>query len=124
MVWLLLAGDILMLILFALMGQSEHKTYTTFQGTLETAAPFVIAWLIVGLVLGLYKLQHYRSFASMFKRTLIVWILAIPFGMMLRNLYLNSALKIPFLIVALVSTLILLSIWRIIFVWIYNRRNA
>ncbi|WP_018131358.1 DUF3054 domain-containing protein [Effusibacillus pohliae] len=122
--WILLIGDLLMLILFAFIGQSEHKTFTTLGGTLKTAAPFMIAWGVVALIFGLYNMRHYETFAAMFKRTLPVWAIAIPAGLALRALFLGKGIKVPFLVVAMISTFVLLFVWRFLFTWLARWLNT
>lgn len=122
--WLLVLGDIAMLVLFAFLGQSEHKTLTTFGGTLATAAPFIISWLLVGFLTGLYKKEHYENHRTMFRRTLPVWLLGIPGGLGLRALYLGKGIPLSFFAVAMTSTFILLFAWRSLYVMVSKRRKA
>lgn len=122
--WVLFIGDIVMLIVFALLGQSSHKIAVTAAGTLETAAPFIIGWVIVSLVEGLYKVKHYRTLPTVYKRTVLAWVLAIPLGLGLRALYLQKGIPLSFFIVAMTSNFILLFLWRTVFFWFSNRRNV
>lgn len=119
-----MVGDILLILLFALLGQGEHRTFSGVAGVFITAWPFLAGWLAVGVAAGLYQAKHYRSYSAMLKRTLIVWVLGIPFGMLLRILFQHTEFKPPFLVVAMIVNFIFLFGWRFLFVSINKRRNV
>ena len=123
--WILVIGDLLMLLLFAWLGQAEHQTTSTFLRLLEVAAPFAIAWLLVGGLRGLFQIRHYRNYSSMLKGTAQIWIAAIPLGTVLRAWYNGSGIvQVSFLLVGLISTFVLLVAWRTLFVWLNRKRQA
>jgi hypothetical protein len=120
----LLIADIVLLILFAFIGQQEHHTYTGPLSLLKTAAPFILTWVILGFIAGLYKMDTYRSVGSMLKRTLPVWLITAPVAILLRmQIEQESVFPTPFLIVPYITTLILLIGWRFYVVWSVKRRR-
>ncbi|MFC4767083.1 DUF3054 domain-containing protein [Effusibacillus consociatus] len=121
--WVLLIGDLVMLYLFALIGELSHNKFTNPLGTLGTAAPFIIVWLVIGFLAGIYKMEHYNNFGTMFKKTALLWLIAIPAGLGIRALS-TGEIPLPFFIVTMISTFILLFLWRTIYVWVNKRRNA
>lgn len=119
--WLLLAGDVLMLLVFALMGQASHKVDITVAETLKTALPFIVGWLLTGWGIGIYKLIHFQSVSAILKRTVLNWVIAIPLGLVLRAWILGTGFSVPFLFVSMAFTLLLLSAWRLAFVAVAKR---
>lgn len=119
----LVIADIVLLLVFAFIGQQEHHTYTGPLSLLRTAAPFIITWAVLGFVAGLYKLDTYRSVGSMLKRTLPVWLITAPVAILLRmQIEQETTFPVPFMIVSYITTFILLIGWRFYVVWSVKRR--
>lgn len=122
--WWLLIGDIAALLVFSLSGQRSHNMAITLGGVLETALPFIIGWIIISILFGLYRKHNYSTFGTMFKRFLLVWVLAIPLGWFLRGLLFGKGYPWVFLIVSLISTFVIFLIWRAIAYQIIKRRGV
>lgn len=110
---LLPLGDTLALILFATMGRASHAEGLDVVGVAETAAPFVLGWILAGTFTGAYRedaTDTPRSAAVVTART---WIVGIPVGLLLRMLYLRRGVPVSFAIVTMLTTLALLGLWRV-----------
>lgn len=116
---LLALVDVSALTAFAAVGKASHNS----DGSLEltavalTALPFWLAWLGTSPFTGVYKSTENKD--NLIKATLqqvvVGWALAIPLGCVLRGFIKGYIPPIPFVVVTLVSTLIILSIARLVF---------
>lgn len=90
--WLLVVGDLVTLLAFALIGQMEHETVNETRpllGVLWTGLPFMVAWLAASWWLGAFA---YEGEARPFlKRSLNAWLVAAPLGILLRAYLLGRA---------------------------------
>lgn len=108
----LILGDLLAIMLFVLIGKREHQLDATFLDSLVTAAPFIIAWLLVGGTAGVFKAEAYSRLGKTVVYITLVWLVAGSLGLALRAFVFQEGVSTPFIIVTLVSNLILLLIWR------------
>src|SRR5947209_15281380 len=74
-----MAGDLVLLLAFAFIGRWSHHELSAgaLWGTLGTAAPFLIGWIVTAPVLGAYEPAPFRTYASAFSRLLAVWPVAL-----------------------------------------------
>jgi len=77
----LLAGDVVLIILFAALGRDTHAHGVDPAGVLLTAAPFIAATLA-----GWVLLQLWRRPASLWPHGIILWLLTAGGGLALRAL--------------------------------------
>jgi hypothetical protein len=102
-------GDAASLILFTLLGLRFHKIALTPYEALQTALPLLAAWFAVARLLGIYQRAGLWSF-------LLTWILSVPIGLALRQLWLGRPFGPSFLVFLGVGgtlTLVFLGLWRI-----------
>lgn len=102
----LLGIDLLLLVAFAALGRSSHDEGATLGGTIETAAPFLIGYSAAVPATGLH-----RDPLSI-RRAAAAWALGMTLGMALRRLVFDRGIALSFIVVALVTTAVLLLGWR------------
>ncbi len=98
--------DVAMLILFAALGRVSHDSGHAVLGTLRVAAPFIIAYLIMAAIARLD-----RDPLSV-RRAALIWIPLVVLGMLIRRFVFDGGTAPAFVIVAFVSTAVLLIGWR------------
>lgn len=120
-----LFGDILGLLVFVVWGLYSHQTlaWEVPGYTLTRLAPFLIAWLTLAPLVGLY----HRSTVQSYRLTLAVlvagWFLVAPLGSLIRASSLFSGGASPiFVLVNLVFGLVVLLPWRLGVVAAVRRR--
>ena len=116
-------GDFIVLVLFAAVGRGSHGLGASQRGvvaTLNTAAPFMLAWLIVGIVVGTYRGKALYPPARVLARTLLAALIAGPLGVIFRALWLGRPVVISFILVATAVSGAFLAVWRL--VWSRFRR--
>ncbi len=118
---LLIAGDIVVFLIFAALGRSSHDRppgAIPFSGVVSTAAPFILGWLVVALGLGTFKQTAVRGVRSAFLKAEGTWLVAGPVGLALRALFLQRGIPLSFAIVVMVTNFVLLGVWRSLYAWL------
>jgi hypothetical protein len=80
----------------------------------------MLAWLIVGIVVGTYRGKALYPPARVLARTLLAALIAGPLGVIFRALWLGRPVMISFVLVATAVSGAFLVVWR--FVWSRIRR--
>ncbi|MCV7281642.1 DUF3054 domain-containing protein [Mycolicibacterium flavescens] len=101
-----LATDVACLLVFATVGRRSHAEGLTLTGIAGTAWPFVVG-AAVGWVLSLGWRRPY----ALVPTGVAVWVATIVVGMLLRKLT-NAGTAPSFIVVASLSTAVLLLGWR------------
>jgi len=112
----LVLGDLLVLIVFAALGRSNHgltAVDSSFRAVLNTAMPFVIAWIAGGLFTGAYQGQGLFPVGRTILRTLITAVIAGPLGTALRAAWLEREISWMFMLVATGTISLMMVIWRL-----------
>src|SRR5207237_6562929 len=124
---LLVIGDALVFLIFAAIGRRSHGEAVGLDAvlqTVQTAAPFAIAWFIVSPFLGAYRRGLERQPRAMALRTLLAWLAAWPVSMTLRGVFVDHAVPPwTFALITLVTNTILLLLWRWPFALLYRWRK-
>lgn len=116
---LLAAVDAASLVIFAAIGKSSHGADGSLDplAVLVTAFPFVVAWLGTSPLTAVYSPDDREN--SLAASTAVKvgrgWILAVPLGIALRGVIKGYVPPVPFIIVTLISTLVILAGARILF---------
>jgi hypothetical protein len=119
---LLATIDFVALVLFAGIGKANHDTTGSIDvsSTLNTAAPFLLSWYATSPFTGIYN--HHQPGAededSIWEVGKIVvrgWIVAIPLGCVLRGILKGYVPPVPFVVVTMIATLILLGGTRMLY---------
>jgi hypothetical protein len=103
----LVAGDLLCFVLFALLGLRSHEDGITLDGLLRAALPFQAGWLLVSLVVGP------KFAASQPVALLRMWAPAWLIGLLLRAIVFGRPLAPTFALVAFLANFVLLLLWRL-----------
>lgn len=111
--------DAISLTTFAAIGKSSHSNDGSLSliAVLITAFPFITAWMVTSPLTGVYS-PDVRDEDLALSTALKVgkgWALAIPIGIALRGVIKGYVPPVPFIIVTLISTLVILVGVRIAF---------
>ena len=117
---LLAAIDTIALIIFAAIGKSSHTTTGDIDiiAVLLTAFPFVTSWLLTSPITNVYSPDDTDTsniLLSTAKKVVKGWGVAIPLGVVLRGVIKGYAPPVPFIIVTLISTFVILVLARVLF---------
>lgn len=114
--------DFAALVLFAGIGKANHDTTGAIdlQSTLSTAAPFVISWYATSPFTGIYDSTSKSggddgTILEAGKIAAKGWIVAIPLGCALRGVIKGYVPPVPFVVVTMIATLILLGGARVLY---------
>lgn len=102
-----IAGDLVLILVFAVIGRASHGEALSVGGVLLTAWPFLLAGLI-GSVLACAVLR-----LGWLRQGLLVWAITVVVGMLLRGIT-GGGLAMGFLIVATIVLAVFLIGWRMI----------
>jgi hypothetical protein len=118
---LLVLGDCLVFIAFALIGLKNHEEGITLNGIVRNAVPFGAAWLIAATLTGLYRPGWQYSDEGLLQKVGTTWLPAWAFGLALRSLYVWHWPVAAFAGVVLITAGLMLVLWRSIAAWLLNR---
>jgi len=108
-------ADVVLVLLFVLIGRGAHEEALTVQGTLMTWWPF-----LVGLAVGWLVTVAWRRPLGVLMPGIVIWVATVGIGMLLRLLS-GQGIALAFVIVATVTLAVFLLGWRAI-AWLVNRR--
>jgi peptidoglycan/LPS O-acetylase OafA/YrhL len=111
-----IAVDVICILLFAIVGRSNHNESTTFLGVADTAWPF-----LAGCALGILISRGWRRPEAL-PTGIGIWACTVLGGMVLRLLSGDTA-QTAFVIVATISLALLLLGWRAGYVLIQRTRK-
>ncbi|OUM98673.1 MAG: hypothetical protein BAA04_05465 [Firmicutes bacterium ZCTH02-B6] len=118
----LFIGDALVVLLFVALGQFSHLTWSGLVALFPASFPFLLAWVLWGLILGTFRAQTLRSIAAAAKSALLAWALAAPTGVLVRMALLGRVSHWSFFLTAFAFGGAMLVVWRAIAAWIASRR--
>jgi hypothetical protein len=123
--WILLVGDLLAILLFVFVGQTEHSTVDAANplvGLLRTAWPFLLAWVVVaGLTRAIPFQAEGMRLPLLLGRALNAWFIAAPLALMLRGFMLGRLIPPIFMLVTLGLGGAFVLVWRGVFGWLWRR---
>jgi hypothetical protein len=102
-----IAIDVVLVVVFAVVGRASHGEALNLGGVLATGWPFLVGCLI-GSVLGCLVLR-----LSWLREGLLVWAITVVVGLLLRGIT-GGGLAMGFLIVATIVLAVFLIGWRMI----------
>ena len=102
-----IAIDLVLVVVFAVVGRASHGEALSLDGLLVTGWPFLLGCLI-GSVLASVVLR-----LSWLREGLLVWAITVVLGMLLRGIT-GGGMAIGFLIVATIVLAVFLIGWRMI----------
>lgn len=119
-------GDVVMLLIFAAIGRVQHDVVSAegpVVGTINTAFPFVVAWLALAAILGAFSGKAFYPIPRVIVRTLRASVLAAPLGVLLRAAaqaaptqfyaFRWDSINPSFILVSILATSLLLLVWRV-----------
>ena len=109
------AIDAISLTLFAGIGASSHSVSNSAVDIFIIALPFLVSWFLVSPLLGTFTPDATRDISAATVQTAKGWSVAIPLGCILRGISKGYLPPVPFVIVTLLSTLVLLTVGRILY---------
>lgn len=115
--------DALAIITFACIGRSNHGEALDVVALLGTAAPFLISWFAVSPFTGAFSRAATSSKTGVPKGIFLGWAVAIPLAIALRGVLKGAIPPAPFIMISLVSTMILLSIYRFAFLFLVGETS-
>ena len=104
----LAAGDAAAIVLFAVIGLINHEHGITASGLARNTLPILGVWFAISPFTKTYARPGFRTM-------LATWAIAVPAGVAIRAVALHRAAdesQVAFGIVALIATLVLLTVWR------------
>ena len=117
--WLLIGGDVAIILSFALGGVSFHQVAgNPLWSGVRIALPFLLGYLALAALTG--ALRWRRPAWHFAGRSLAAWMLGMSVGFGLRSLILATPPSPIFVKIALIYTATLFCLWRTIF-WLWRR---
>lgn len=116
---ILAIGDLLMLLIFVIIGRISHgMTSDWLVNLLRIATPFVLGWAIAALLLGAYRPRLWRRPTDFLVRSAAAWLLGDGLAFLLRHFLMQDRITLPFALTSIAFTGLFLLAWRIAFlVW-------
>jgi hypothetical protein len=103
-----LATDLVCVIVFCTIGRRSHAEGLTVAGIAETAWPF-----LTGTLSGWLAARAWQRPASLYPTGVIIWVVTVVVGMLLRKAT-SAGTAGSFIVVASITTAVLLLGWRAI----------
>ncbi|MNP22623.1 hypothetical protein D3C76_1153040 [compost metagenome] len=115
---LLGVGDILALLLFTFFGTMEHQMDSGFAEIWMITLPFIVGWILAGLLTGAYRSKAYSTMPQAVCYTLKNAVIAVPAALLLRWLAADKPPGWTFGLVAFVFVLLFMTLWRWAYTWL------
>ena len=119
-----LVGDVLVLALFVVIGITDHggNPAEIPAHTLEVLVPFLLAWLLLAPLAGLYHRQTLTDYRVVLVSVPLTWVGVAVGGALIRAtpVFTGGASATFILVTILFGTLLLLP-WRLAVVWLFRR---
>lgn len=114
-----LVGDVLVFLGFSAVGRAEHNLEVTLVDTLLTAGPFIVMWLIIGSLYGVYGPEALRYPGPAAKRTMVAWLFSAPWALLLRSIIMQRPVVfVQFALITIGLNLVILTVWRVAYAWL------
>ena len=120
---ILLVGDTLALITFAIIGRSNHGESTDILSDIITALPFIISWLAVSPFCGAFSREATASLGKVAVGISTGWAASTPLALAMRGILKGEAPPLPFVIVSAVATFLLLAVWRCLYILAFGETS-
>lgn len=117
-----LAGDIALLAAFPFIGAMNHEDPVSFESFTRTVVPFAIAWLLVGLASTSFAAVTIHSRTLTLQRVLIALVGSGAVAITIRVVLFDRPFSLPFAIVAISATTLLIVVWRLALATALSRR--
>ncbi len=114
----LIGGDVVALMVFAAIGRGSHGEAAGLGAigeVAQTAAPFIIGWLVTSPWLGAFRRASTDTPVKMLRTTAIAWSAGVVVGALVRALMIGRFSPPSFYMVTFIAALVLLGSWRTAF---------
>jgi hypothetical protein len=116
--WVALLGDVVVLVVFVLVGRRSHHEDAGFAGFLRVWWPFAVGLVVAWLVTGLWRAP------LAWGRAVAAWLLTVALGMTLRIVVQDREFKVAFTIVTLLFLGAGMLGWRALVRWRRSRMRV
>jgi hypothetical protein len=113
--------DLLALISFTLIGKQSHAEALVISELLQVILPFTIAWFAFGWGFGQAVPLAEMRWQHILRTTATSWLLALPLGMVLREIFYDKPILVSFVITTYIFAGILLIVGRLLAAYSYRR---
>lgn len=123
----LVGGDVVALMVFAAIGRGSHGEAAGLGAigeVAQTAAPFIIGWLIATPWLGAFRPASTDTPVKMLRTTALSWCAAVVAGSLVRALFIGRFSPFSFYIVTFIAALLIMCGWRGAFALWESRRSV
>lgn len=122
--WSLLIGDLIVLLIFSIMGRADHGMTLSAGDIFQTALPFIFGWLIVAPLMKALRPEAVQSIGRAIYKASTTWIVAGSVGLIIRSMYLQREIDWLFALITIGFNLILFIVWRALYAWIMQKKAA
>ncbi len=116
-------GDMAVLAAFPFIGAMSHEDPVSVESFTRTVVPFAIAWLLVGTASTSFVVATISSRMLILHRVLAAIVSSGVIAIVLRGVLFDRSFSVAFAIVAVVTTTLLIFIWRLALATVLNRRR-
>jgi hypothetical protein len=118
---ILVAGDLVALITFAVIGRYSHGLTGLNWDVIQTADPFIAGWLLGSFFLGGYGPdgQGMNGVSGAATAAIKSWAVGVPLGLIIRTIVTSHVPAQAFILVSLGSLFVLMVGWRIAYVYVF-----
>ncbi len=115
--WIALLGDVVVLVVFVLVGRRSHHEDAGLAGFLRVWWPFAVGLVVAWLATGLWRAP------LAWPRAVVAWLVTVGVGMALRIVAQDREFKVAFTIVTLLFVGAGMLGWRAVARWRLGRQN-
>ncbi|MBI4339901.1 MAG: DUF3054 domain-containing protein [Chloroflexi bacterium] len=120
----LVAGDLLVFLLFVVIGRADHKASLSALDVLEGMAPFALAWLLISPWMGAYRPPATSAPRQAWWRILLAALACGAVALLARSWWYGRPMVPSFVAVALAFQSLLLVAWRAAYILVARRGAA
>lgn len=117
--WIVLIGDVLVFLIFSVIGTYSHEGLMGIGQVIWTALPFILSWFLIAPFLGAFRRELMTRPKAMALKTMLAWLAAWPLGVALHFVFdwhvISVVSTLSFALVTLITNAIFLLIWRVPF---------
>lgn len=119
----LVSGDIIAFLLFAVVGRGRHGEDIDVLDVLITASPFIFSWLAISPFFGAFSREATESKAAVPSKIIAGWAASVPVALAIRGVIKGYIPPTPFIVVSLIATYVSLVLWRLLYVLAFGETS-
>lgn len=117
--WMVVVGDVLVFLIFSIIGTYSHEGLMGIGQIIWTALPFILSWFLIAPFLGAFRRELMTQPKAIALKTMLAWLAAWPLGVVLHFVFdwhvISVVSTLSFALVTLITNVIFLLIWRVPF---------